>query len=149
MYVDKCLSCMYPVLSFWIWYIFNLFIYDLLSYKVFSSLNPCLVTGTEDGADGSDCFDGSDSTCPAGTIYNDLNLTTEQAQLATSLVIVGAWLGSLLGSIPSERYGRRLTLLGNNSFFIVGAALSAIGDLNALFVGRLVSGLGVGAGNET
>lgn len=40
----------------------------------FSALNPCLVTG--DNNSGSDCYHGLDSTCPDGSIYNDLNLTT-------------------------------------------------------------------------
>ena len=66
------------------------------------------------------------------------------ASLATSLVIVGAWVGSLLGSIPSQKYGKRLTLLFNNSFFIVGAALSCSGSLYALFIGRFISGIGAG-----
>lgn len=41
---------------------------------VFSSLNPCLVTG--DSNSGSDCFHGTDSSCPKGSIYNDINLST-------------------------------------------------------------------------
>lgn len=42
----------------------------------FSSLNPCLVTG--DSTSGSACFHGTDSGCPKGTIYNDLNLSTSE-----------------------------------------------------------------------
>ena len=40
---------------------------------VFSCLNACLVTG--DNNSGSDCFHDTDSSCPAGTMYNDINLT--------------------------------------------------------------------------
>lgn len=39
----------------------------------FSSLNSCLVTG--DNNDGGDCYNNVDSSCPAGTIYNDINLS--------------------------------------------------------------------------
>jgi len=109
---------------------------------VFSCLNACLVTG--DNNNGSDCYNGSDSTCPKGTMYNDINLSTFEAQLATSLTILGAWIGSLLGSGPSQQYGKRMTLLGNNTFFVVGAALSSIGNYYTLFIGRFISGLGVG-----
>mmetsp|Transcript_13619 Transcript_13619/g.29914 ORF Transcript_13619/g.29914 Transcript_13619/m.29914 type:complete len:539 (-) Transcript_13619:2377-3993(-) len=109
---------------------------------VFSCLNACLVTG--DNNKGSDCFNNTDNSCPRGTMYNDINLSTLEAQLATSLTIVGAWVGSLVGSIPSQQYGKRLTLIGNSSFFIIGAALSCTGNIYALFAGRLVSGVGVG-----
>jgi MFS family permease len=67
-----------------------------------------------------------------------------EAFLATSQVIVGAWIGSLLGSGPSQLYGKRITLLANNAFFIAGAAMSASGNVYALFIGRFISGLGVG-----
>jgi len=110
---------------------------------VFSALNSCLVTGDQKLA--YPCFDGSDASCPPGSIYRDLNLTTVQASLATSLVVLGAWVGSLVASYPSELYGRRWALFWNNAFFIVGALLCASGDLTSLFFGRLISGIGVGA----
>ena len=62
------------------------------------------------------------------------------AQLATSLTIVGAWIGSLLGSYPAELYGRKPTLMGNCVFFIVGAVLAATGNVYALYFGRFISG---------
>jgi predicted MFS family arabinose efflux permease len=60
--------------------------------------------------------------------------------LATSLTILGAWIGSLVCSGPSQQYGKRLTLLFNTAFFIVGAVLSATGNIYALFIGRFISG---------
>ena len=68
------------------------------------------------------------------------------AQLATSLTIIGAWIGSLLGSYPAERYGRKLTILGNNIFFIIGGTVAATGDETALYIGRFITGIGVGIG---
>jgi MFS family permease len=50
----------------------------------------------------------------------------------------------MVGAHPMEKYGRRYTLLVNNSFFIVGAGLTAIGNLPCLMIGRFISGLGVG-----
>eukprot|EP01039_Chlorochromonas_danica_P000134 gene132-142_t len=108
----------------------------------FSALNACLVTG--DNTSGSDCYNGNDSSCPPGTIYNDINLSTIEASVATALTVLGAWIGCMIGSKPSELKGRKFTLLANNSFFIVGAALSAIGNIYTLFIGRFISGLGVG-----
>lgn len=35
--------------------------------------NACLATG--DNNSGSDCFEDKDSSCPQGTVYNDLDLT--------------------------------------------------------------------------
>ena len=63
-----------------------------------------------------------------------------EASLATSLTILGAWIGSLMGSAPSQQYGKRLTLLFNTVFFIVGAILSSTGNFYALFIGRFISG---------
>lgn len=50
----------------------------------------------------------------------------------------------MVGSKPSELYGRRRTLLVNNIAFIVGGILTAVGEKNSLFVGRFVAGFGVG-----
>eukprot|EP01033_Poteriospumella_lacustris_P005164 gene5164-3683_t len=107
----------------------------------FSSLNPCLVTGSNNS--GSDCYSGADD-CPKGSIYNDLNLSTIEAQTATSLTVAGGWVGCMIGSYPAEKYGRKLTMLANNLFFIVGSAMAASGNLTALFIGRFILGLGVG-----
>ena len=41
---------------------------------VFSCLNSCFSVG--DNNSGKDCYDHTDSSCPKGTIYNDLDLTT-------------------------------------------------------------------------
>lgn len=106
------------------------------------ALNPCLVTG--EGKKGSTCYDGSDATCPIGSIYRDLDLSTTDASLATSLLVIGAWIGCLAASRPGELYGRRKSLLWNNGLFIAGALLTASGNLALLNVGRFVSGLATG-----
>jgi MFS family permease len=67
-----------------------------------------------------------------------------EIQLATALLVIGGWIGCMVGAYPMEQYGRRYTLLVNNSFFIVGAGLTAIGNLPCLMIGRFISGLGVG-----
>jgi MFS family permease len=64
--------------------------------------------------------------------------------LATSLLIIGALVGSMLASAPMDAYGRRKSLLYNNIFYVVGAALSASGNVYNLYIGRFISGLGMG-----
>ena len=54
---------------------------------------------------------------------------------------MGAWIGcSLLGSAPAERFGRKMTVLGTNLFFIIGGLVAASGSIYGLFIGRLISG---------
>ena len=80
-----------------------------------------------------------------GTIYNDIQLTTTDAQLATSLIIVGAYVGCLLGSTVSEKFGRKKGILWNNIFFILGSLLCGLGNsIEVIFVGRAITGLGFG-----
>lgn len=110
---------------------------------ILAALNACLVTGA--GNDSEACFNNDDNnsggSCPPGTIYNDLNLSTIETSLATALMIVGAWAGSVFGSYPSELYGRRQTLLINSLFFFLGGALSGSGNVVAFFIGRILSGV--------
>lgn len=113
-----------------------------------AALNSCLVKG--DGNDEGKCFSGDDDDsngCPQGTIYKDLDLDATKAQVATALGILGAWVGSLSGSAPSEKYGRKFTLLCNNIPIMMGALLTATGNEYCLYIGRFVLGLGVGVGS--
>ena len=57
-------------------------------------------------------------------------------QVATSLAILGAWIGCYCGSHPSEKYGRKRVLLANNFLFISGGLLTAVGYTYALYIGR-------------
>jgi len=113
-----------------------------------AALNSCLVTGG--GNSETKCFNSDDDDsdpCPIGTIYNDLDLNSTKAQVATALGILGAWCGSLAGSKPSDRYGRKWTLLVNNVPIMLGAILTSVGDEYCLYVGRFILGLGVGVGS--
>lgn len=109
-------------------------------------MNSCLLLG--DQGNGADCYNGSDNTCPVGTIYKDLNLSDLDAQLATSLTVLGAWVGSMFASRPAGIYGRRYTLLFNTIFFFIGTAASSSGDYYALFIGRFICGIGVGVASS-
>mmetsp|Transcript_1782 Transcript_1782/g.2799 ORF Transcript_1782/g.2799 Transcript_1782/m.2799 type:complete len:518 (-) Transcript_1782:256-1809(-) len=112
---------------------------------VTAALNSCLITGDADSA--SKCFNDNDDgspSCPPGTIYNDVKLTTVEAAVATSLMVVGAWIGCLMGSAPSEKYGRRTTILLNNLTFIGGAIMCSIANKYLIYIGRFLAGFGVG-----
>jgi len=106
------------------------------------ALNPALVMG--DLKSSSACYDGSDASCPVGSIYNDLQLSTLEVGLATSLALLGGLAGCILSMKPGELYGRKYTIMMNNTVFILGAVLSSLGNKSFLFVGRFISGLGVG-----
>jgi SP family galactose:H+ symporter-like MFS transporter len=73
-----------------------------------------------------------------------LQMSTTEAEIATSLLVLGAWIGCLLGNKPSGLYGRRLTTLWNNVFFIAGAILCCVSNKWVLFLGRFICGIGVG-----
>lgn len=115
---------------------------SFLTGYIFCVLNPCLVMG--DNGNAADCLDGSDESCPPGSVYKDLDLSTFDASLATSLVIAGGLVGSFGSMKPGDHYGRKATVLFNNVFYIFGGLLATIGDKNCLFVGRFLSGIGVG-----
>ncbi|CAN0466264.1 unnamed protein product, partial [Ectocarpus sp. 12 AP-2014] len=89
-----------------------------------SALNTVLVTG--DAASPGACLSGEDATCPTGSTLRDLDLPTVQQEVATSLLVAGAWLGSMMASRPSDALGRRATLLYNNALFIAGGLLCAV-----------------------
>lgn len=105
---------------------------------VFACINPCLVIGSAKNSQA--CYDGSNS-CPPGSIFRDLDLSTFETSLITASMIAGAWVGSIFGSYPSERFGRRQTYLWNCLLFLAGGALGSTGYLYALLIGRFVSGI--------
>jgi hypothetical protein len=64
---------------------------SFLQGYIFMALNPALVMGDAKSADA--CFNSSDASCPTGSIYRDLQLSTLEVGLATSLVMLGGLCG--------------------------------------------------------
>lgn len=82
-----------------------------------------------DADSSSQCyFDNDDASphCPAGTVFNDIKLSTcnknliflhsvictaVEVQMATALAVAGAWIGSLIGSTPSQVIVRHLFIV--------------------------------------
>src|SRR5437660_3273446 len=72
-------------------------------------------------------------------------LTPAQHGLAIAAALYGTVAGSLLGGWPTDRFGRRRTLLSIGLLYIVGAAWSALAtNVTAFAVARAIGGLGIG-----
>jgi len=65
--------------------------------------------------------------------------------IAIGSALYGTVIGSLLGSWPTDRYGRRATLMGIGVLYLVGAVWSALAaDVYSFAVARMIGGLGIG-----
>ena len=79
------------------------------------------------------------------TIQRLWNLSAGVHGFAMGAALYGTVLGSLVGSWPADRYGRRPTLLGVGVLFLVSAIGSAVAQNATVFiVARFVGGLGIG-----
>lgn len=66
--------------------------------------------------------------------------------LAVAMALYGTVLGALLGGIPADRYGRKVTLIWIGIFYFVSALGSAlVNDVYSFMFYRFIGGLGVGA----
>ncbi|KAF0694910.1 Aste57867_14252 [Aphanomyces stellatus] len=80
-----------------------------------------------------------------GSILVDFNLTDAEIELASSLVLIGAWFSAVATASLVDKYGRRPVLLFNNSLFVVGGLLCALAPTkNGIYVGRTVIGFACG-----
>ena len=65
--------------------------------------------------------------------------------LAMSMALWGTVIGSLIGSWPTDRFGRKKTLLWIGILYLVSAVWSAMAtDVHSFMVARFIGGLGVG-----
>jgi len=72
-------------------------------------------------------------------------LTPAQHGFAIGAALYGTVVGSLVGGWPTDRFGRRLTLLAIGLLYLVGALWSALAtDVTAFAVARAIGGLGIG-----
>lgn len=72
-------------------------------------------------------------------------LTPAQHGLAIAAALYGTVVGSLLGGWPTDRFGRRRTLLSIGLLYIVGALWSALAtNVTAFAIARAIGGLGIG-----
>jgi sugar porter (SP) family MFS transporter len=65
--------------------------------------------------------------------------------IALGAALYGTVLGSLLGGWPTDRFGRKATLLFIGLFYLVGALWSALAaDVGGFIIGRAIGGLAIG-----
>ncbi len=79
------------------------------------------------------------------TIQSLWGLSDLQHGLAVSMALWGTVLGSLGGGIPSDKYGRKPTLLSIGILYFVSAVWSGLAtDVYSFMIARFIGGLGVG-----
>ncbi|MFY7827567.1 MAG: sugar porter family MFS transporter [Flectobacillus sp.] len=79
------------------------------------------------------------------TLQHLWNLNVFEHGLTVSIALIGTVLGSLLGGIPAQQYGRRFTLLLIAIFYLVAALGTAFAPNWSIFLlFRFLGGLGVG-----
>ncbi|HKZ00567.1 MAG TPA: sugar porter family MFS transporter [Rhabdochlamydiaceae bacterium] len=73
------------------------------------------------------------------------SLTVMQQGFLVSIILMGAFAGAFFGGMLADRFGRKNTLIFTSLIFIVGAVSAATAtSLEALVVGRVVTGIAVG-----
>ena len=79
------------------------------------------------------------------TIQNLWGLSPAMHGVAMAAALYGTVLGALAGGWPTDRFGRRPTLLGIGVLYFVSAVWSALApDVWSFIVARFIGGLGVG-----
>jgi SP family arabinose:H+ symporter-like MFS transporter len=65
--------------------------------------------------------------------------------IAMAAALYGTVLGALFGSWPTDRFGRKATLLWIGIFYLVGAVWSGLAtDVYSFIIARVIGGLGIG-----
>ncbi|MES1156629.1 MAG: sugar porter family MFS transporter [Alphaproteobacteria bacterium] len=79
------------------------------------------------------------------TIQKLWSLTPAQHGVAMGAALYGTVVGALAGGWPTDRFGRKPTLLFIGVLYLVGALWSALaGDVTSFIVARFLGGLGIG-----
>src|SRR5689334_20347930 len=65
--------------------------------------------------------------------------------IAMASALYGTVVGALLGGWPTDRFGRKLTLLAIGVLYIVSAVCSSLAaDVYSFIIARAIGGLGIG-----
>lgn len=79
------------------------------------------------------------------TIQHLWNLSPFMHGLAISGALWGTVLGSMIGAFPTDKFGRRKTLIWIGALYLVSAVWSALaGDVYSFIIARFLGGLGIG-----
>jgi MFS transporter, SP family, arabinose:H+ symporter len=78
-------------------------------------------------------------------IQNVWNLSPGVHGIVIASALYGTVAGSLLGGLPTDRFGRRATLIAIGLLYLIGALWSALAaDPYSFIVARLIGGFGIG-----
>ncbi len=78
------------------------------------------------------------------------NLNTVEHGFTVSIALIGTIFGALLGSIPSDRFGRKTTLIMIASLYLLSSLGTALaGNWYLFLIFRFLGGIGVGASSVT
>ena len=82
-------------------------------------------------------------------VFNDLfHLSLAEKANVVSILILGALFGALIAGFLSDRLGRKKTVIVTAAVYVVGSfIIAATPSLGWLFIGRFITGLGVGLGS--
>ena len=84
------------------------------------------------------------------TIQSLWGLSPVMHGVAMAAALYGTVVGSMVGGWPTDRFGRKPTLLFIGIFYLVGAIGSALaGDVYAFILARAIGGLGIGISTVT
>lgn len=79
------------------------------------------------------------------TIQKLWNLSSSQHGLVMGSALYGTVLGSLIGGWPTDRFGRKRTLLFIGLLYVISAVGCAfVNDVTSFFIARFIGGLGIG-----
>ncbi|XP_066594690.1 facilitated trehalose transporter Tret1-like isoform X3 [Prorops nasuta] len=79
-----------------------------------------------------------------------VKVTEDQSSWIVSLTVIGSMIGPFLGAWMADRFGRKRCLLYSSAFYIVGwTSVLFASTVEALYVSRLILGVGVGVSYTT
>lgn len=90
-------------------------------------------------------FDTGGISNGSQSIIGQFHLSTDLQGVVTSMVLVGAMLGAVIGGSLADRLGRRSVLVGCGAVFCAGVIVeTTAGSLAPLLAGRVLAGLAIG-----
>ncbi|CAN5616317.1 sugar porter family MFS transporter [soil metagenome] len=90
-------------------------------------------------------FDTGGISNGSAYIVQQFHLPVSLQGIVTSMVLIGAMLGSILGGTLADMFGRRSSLIVCGIIFCIGVAIEVLAhDLTVLLSGRIIAGFAIG-----
>jgi MFS family permease len=90
-------------------------------------------------------FDTGGISNASATIVKQFHLTSGLQGVVTSMVLVGAMIGSAVGGLLADKFGRRKMLIVCGATFCAGVLIEVFASgLSSLLFGRAIAGLSIG-----